>query len=271
MPTNPLKKHSKAIIITISFLLIIISIAALVYGFLDPKYFIIGRKPLPSEEYVLTETDLNSPVYTMILKKTEKGNESIPEQGIAVIRMHRTYLFFWTYSEDEDLLAYGKLENYNLGEFRKTAVENNLANVNPDPDRIKMAFQKGYKPPEDKGVPSNEYTYFNEFNYSDTSIIIPLDKYKNLKKDMTWGGVEKETGQPGRGYCKGLATKLCEENYFIDNPKVSFIALGFDADRATNPNTKLVKIVIVKKDRTFIEVPTNTDGTFDFDLALSKI
>ena len=184
-----------------------------------------------------------------------------------------------------DARIYNKSED----EIIKLAADNDLSKVNPDGENIDGKGVVSDTKSIEKGLVSMpENRYFEELKYysknepSKYPNFLKRDKsltpFTSLKKSITLNNVIKITGiaDLNRGFNKENSTGLPEENYLINSNSINFVALGYDSfGSLKNPNeeldARLQKIVIVKQDRTFIEVPLKSDNSFDFDSIADKL
>ena len=96
-----------------------------------------------------------------------------------------------------------------------------------------------------------------------------------LKKNITLLEVKQQIGFGDKGYTPGEITSLPEIHYLINKNSINFVILAYDnfgsiRNSEEKLEAKLQKIIIVKQDRTFVEVPTKLDGSFDFEVVKSK-
>lgn len=278
-------KPTKKVIIGSSLTLVILLIGFFVYQLFNPNLFIITENEnqravvLTQEKYILNihRFDFFRPNYIVITKKATKDSEVVPELGVQVGYFKRKWLVF--FEPENGTFVGGKSVNYSLNDVIHVSNIFDLYTYNPYPDKFIGSFGLGGKNAkeiedevskpreiilsnenayfEDKGVSWGEYKKVEDFNF--------------LKVGSTRSQIQEIIGKANKGVSPGEASKKFELVYFLDSSSLNFISLAFDEDALDKPNQAMLQeIYLVKKDRTFVEIPTKPDGTFDFESVKSQ-
>ena len=285
---NNFATMSKLIITTVYTSLIIIAVITIFISlcqYLTPQLFILNyyNKPLV-KSVQLTKFDLFNPVFSTILFN---GNEGYL---VIVDTYKRDNLLFWKSAtgKDRDYAGYeiinAKIENKTLEQVQDILAKNDLSKVNPD---VKNITSNGnivtntnpidIKNQEAEKPENFYYDYINTKDTTQNSSKLTIDKFFGIKQTTTYGNLLDKNigGDVGTPFAdKNSATKMPESNYNLNHPNINFVAIGFNK---TDPNSysfgrdsTVAKIVLVMNDRSFVEIPTKPDGTFDFEAVKSK-
>ena len=280
---------SKLIITTVYTSLIIIAVITIFISlcqYLTPQLFILNyyNKPLV-KSVQLTKFDLFNPVFSTILFN---GNEGYL---VIVDTYKRDNLLFWKSAtgKDRDYAGYeiinAKIENKTLEQVQDILAKNDLSKVNPD---VKNITSNGnivtntnpidIKNQEAEKPENFYYDYINTKDTTQNSSKLTIDKFFGINTASTEEELVRKLGNAGDVGTpfpdSTSATKLPESNYNLTHPRINFVALGFvkkDPRAYTiGKESTVAKIVLVMNDRSFVEIPTKPDGTFDFEAVKSK-
>ena len=170
-----------------------------------------------------------------------------------------------------------KIEKKTLQEAKDLTTKYDLSKENPDINNItstgKPVNNSDISKLDAEKPENNYYDYINTKDLNNNGKNLVINKFFGLSAINDGKKLIQQIGNAGDlGYpfaSKENATLIPEANYRINNPKVNFVAVGFNKidPRADDiePEAKIAKIVLVMKDRSFVEVPTKPDGTFDFE------
>jgi len=280
------------LIITLILIFIIAGVYLLFFPFIHLNYVIYQNKSgTQNSSAVITKFDLFKPKISQVIKL---GDGSY---WVSVSDFEREGIFTLKDTGFNDgvkkPIDFGaidaKIENKSFEEVKKLAQDNDLSKVNPDPKNITgrgvpqfSGDEKEYRQKlEEAKKPENRYydrlklevqKEPNRFpNYVEGRTI---DDFKNLKKDLSMKEIKEYVGFGETSMFKGQISELPEVHFLINKGQVNFVALIYDNfGEIKNPKkleAKLQKIVIVKQDRTFVEIPTKPDGTFDFEVVKNQ-
>jgi len=271
------------LIITLILIFIIAGVYLLFFPFIHLNYVIYQNKPgTQNSSAVITKFDLFKPKISQVIKL---GDGSY---WVSVSDFERDGIFTLKDTGFNDgvkkPIDFGaidaKIENKSFEEVKKLAQDNDLSKVNPDGDNVSNGIA-----PTDTKSKSLQEAKKPENSYFDVIKIDPkvnyrsfaFEKFYTLRLNITQVEVREQLGDPNISLYPGKSTKsISEMNYLINNNKINFIALGYNEDLLNvtqdgiNLNSKLQKIVIVKQDRSFVEVPTKLDGSFDFEVVKNQ-
>ena len=279
---------SKLIITTVYTSLIIIAVITIFISlcqYLTPQLFILNyyNKPLV-KSVQLTKFDLFNPVFSTILSN---GNEGYL---VIVDTYKRDNLLFWKSAtgKDRDYAGYeiinAKIENKTLEQVQNILSKNDLSKVNPD---VKNITSNGnivtntnpidIKNQEAEKPENFYYDYINTKDTTQNSSKLTIDKFFGIKQTTTEDWLYNNIGNSDIGTSfpsVNTSTKLAENNYKLNHLKINFVAIGFNKvdskSYSIGKDSTVAKIVLVMNDRSFVEIPTKPDGTFDFEAVRSK-
>jgi len=251
-----------------------------------------SQKTNPKIEYVITKFDLFKPKVTTLLP-LEDGTIYA-----SVSDFERYNLIFFRdtgYNDgikkpiDEGAVD-AKFNYSDIDKAKEIASKNDLSKVNPDVKNIDgrgvpqfSGDEKEYRQKlEEASKPENRYYDRlklevqkdpNRFPFYNENRDVRM--FKDLKMGDLFLDFQNKISGGETINVDGKATGLDEAIFVFNSGKINFIAVGFDdlgilGKDDKYKTAKLQKIVIVKQDRTFVEVPTKPDGTFDFESVKSK-
>jgi hypothetical protein len=172
-----------------------------------------------------------------------------------------------------------RIENKTLEEAKKIVSQNNVSLVNPDTTNI-VSGKSPTNQDELKLIEAKkpENSYFDRIKLEHKPVITDVRAFSVLRVGNNQESIKNIVGDAQISYpFASKELKKPELQYLINSDKINFVSLLFSdnlLDQSldkSNPNSKLQRIVIVKQDRTFVEVPTKPDGTFDFDSVMDSL
>lgn len=270
-----LKQKHKKVVLPVFILVSAISYL-IAFPFIHLDYAIYqGDERMESNITAVTNFDLLNPTISIATPDDKDG------YYITVNEYQRHRIIFLKPTEPASPQFYIQgAWDHDLGVFRSLSRTDFRVDYSYYKDKILRLDEYDIFETEEKSY-NQEDKYFQEIlderlkspNYK---LARTVGNFYFLEKNMTMQEITDKVGFAERGYLPGKATDMPEDNYIIDKDGIIFIALGYDEkaserDFETNLQAKLQKVVLVTKDREFIEVPTKEDGTFDFETALEEV
>ena len=265
----------------ISTVILLLALGMLFYPFLNFKESISSEKN-PKIEYVITKFDLFKPKVTTLLPL----DDGTIYASVSDFERYNLIFFRDTGYNDgiKKPIDEGSVDaRFNYGDLQKAkeiASKNDLSKVNPDVKNIdgvgRVVDNNSNKKALDLSeAKKSENYYYDLIKTEQPELKRDINSFTDLMLDMNISDIRKKYGSPDLSTTTDNITKLDELQYLINSKNINFIAMGFDSfgnlkDDSYKLNSKLKKIVIVKQDRTFVEVPTKPDGSFDFESVKSK-
>lgn len=263
---------------------IITSLSLILMGILLSPFFNLNYsvfRGIPGTDrniITVTKFDLFNPTLSILVPNG--NNEFI---GSVADYERDTLLFFRPVGRDinkalnEPSFLNIKIEKKTLQEAKDLTTRYDLSKENPDVNNItstgKPVNNSDISKLDAEKPENNYYDYINTKDLNNNGKNLVINKFFGLSVINDGKKLIQQIGNAGDlGYpfaSKENATLIPEANYRIKNPKVNFVAVGFNKidPRADDiePEAKIAKIVLVMKDRSFVKVPTKPDGTFDFE------
>ena len=275
---------TKKLLITTIIITLIFTLGVLFLPFINLNLAVFKNQPGTNRNtIVITKFDLFKPRLSILIPN---GNEGYL---VSIADYERENIFFFKEIglngkpkpiDERGLNA--RIESQDINIAKSLTSKYDLTVVNPDgklvTNGIRPEQSNDEKKLEDAEKPDN--FYFDYINTKDTTqnkskLLINNFfslKTSNTRLDILNMGIH---GDLGTSYpSTDTATQLPETNFNISNQKVNFVAVGFNKINSKaddiEPEAKVAKIVLVMKDRSFVEVPVKPDGTFDFEAVRSK-
>jgi len=283
------------IITAISTVFLVTTLTILFIPLLITKPFVVierSQKTNPKTEYVITKFDLFKPKVTTLLPL----DDGTIYASVSDFERYNLIFFKDTGYNDgikkpiDEGAVDARISNKSIEDVLKITRENDLSKVNPDVKNIDgvgvpqfSGDEKEYRQKlEEASKPENRYydrlklevqKEPNRFPFYNENRDVRM--FQDLKMGDLFLDFQNKISGGETINVDGKATGLDEAIFVFNNSKINFIAVGFDdlgilGKDDKYKTAKLQKIVIVKQDRTFVEVPTKPDGSFDFEVVKNQ-
>ena len=271
-------------VLSIPIILILFFVSIFTISIYQPQYFFQDQMlSLNSDKkiYRLDKFDFFNPKYTIIQPNTTDYNskEGNTERGLTITSLKRKNILFWEHGDD---YADGKFGvTYSVNEMLQMTKQFDLVNHNKDPDNIMLVKSNSNSNQQSQSTNSSTPTrdmsqedqYFERIG-NENKHSTDLNDFKILKKGITWKEIYTTLGGTDRAMANPKTKQQYEYSYYFNKDDINFVSMVFDqlpGIVSDDSLPKLQKVLIIKKDRTIIEVPAKHDGTFDFDSIKDKL
>lgn len=225
-------------------------LSLLFYPFLNIKSAIYDKNILETPEIknsVVIVKDYHPalPVVATIFKKQTLEDQ---KKGTIVIqtKYNRVSLFSFLPLQTESRQIV--IKNKTFQEIQDIVSKNDLTKNNPDPTNIEVECSSGCRNSNsNEGSPDDQY-YNGVRNIRGKSR--DVEDFKKLKVGMKLSEVKNLVGNSDRIISKGVITVKYERHFKLDSTDLNFVIIAFDKDADNYEDAKLVRIVVVTKDRT---------------------
>lgn len=275
---------TKKLLITTIIITLIFTLGVLFLPFINLNLAVFKNQPGTNRNtIVITKFDLFKPRLSILIPN---GNEGYL---VSIADYERENIFFFKEIglngkpkpiDERGLNA--RIESQDINIAKSLTSKYDLTVVNPDgklvTNGIRPEQSNDEKKLEDAEKPDNFYfDYINTKDVFLNSKNLMIEKFFWLTLESNKKQIKERIGKADLGndfISDKTATNLPEDNYNLNNTKINFVAIGYNKinpkSDSIEPEAKVAKIVLVMKDRSFVEVPVKLDGTFDFEAVRSK-
>jgi hypothetical protein len=249
------------VFITISSFILLIIVA--IYGYISYNQQVpnvIGKETFQTSEITVSQN--NIPLLNSNLSIIIYDSEGIPF-GYETYTLQRTIPYF---DMDNNQIIYWKVISRDGGFLPQEVKTTEQAKI-----FLKEGETSNQQP---SNCATESFDYYNICILDNRERGIDLQKFVGTRVGMSSDELWKfiDYGSDRSAGTGPLPEEYYQRQYILNNKNYNFLVAGFDKDPFQNSDTsQLQKIYIIRDDKSFIEVPANPDGTFNFDQALEEI